>query len=78
MKLRDLIPIEDVEATVRSVVEALLDQDITVEIRGQEGEAFGAFVHKEYLCDICGEGPFKTNSGLGGHKFHKHGVRVEE
>ena len=76
MKLRDLIPAEDVEATVRAVVETLLDQDITIELRGPEG-ALGAFVHKEFLCEICGDGPFKTASALGGHKYHKHGVRAE-
>ena len=76
MKLRDLIPAAEVEATVRAVVETLLEQDITVEIRGNDGDAIGTFVHKEFLCELCGEGPFKTNSALGGHKYHKHGIRA--
>jgi len=73
MKLRDLIPAEDVESAVRQVVDALLDQDIKVTI---EGEAIATFDHKEYVCPECGE-TFTTGGAYGGHRFHKHGVKAD-
>lgn len=71
MKLRDLIPAEDIEATVRQIVDALLDQDIKVTI---EGEAIATFDHRTYVCPECGDTGFATGAGLAGHRYHKHGV----
>jgi len=71
MKLRDLIPADDIEATVRQIVDALLDPDIRVTI---EGEAIATFDHKEYVCPECGQTGFATGAALGGHRYHKHGV----
>lgn len=77
MKLRDLIPAADIEDAVHRIVESLLDQEVAVTLTGEDGTPLGSFLHQEFVCDICGDGPFKTNSALGGHKYHKHGVKAE-
>lgn len=73
--LRDLIPAEQLDAEVRALVESLLD--IPVEFSFGGGVIRGQVVErKTAVCPECGE-RFATLSGLAGHRFHKHGVRVK-
>lgn len=74
MKLRDLIPEEDIESAVGQIVERLLDQEVKVTI---EGETIGTFIHKVYVCDQCGQDDFQTSQALGGHRWHKHGIKAD-
>lgn len=75
IRLRDIVPEEEVQAAVVAVMNALLDQPITITLGAKGIE--GKLEHRrEYTCPECGEA-FASPSGLAGHRFHKHGVRLK-
>ena len=75
--LRDVIPEEALEAEVEAFVGRILDRVITLDMK-YEGTPVPRRLlppDEPIVCPECGQTDFTTTSALGGHRFHKHGIR---
>lgn len=75
--LGDLVDQEDLRKTVETMLRSLLDIPVTLTIG--EGAALKANLEapRAHTCPECSK-TFATLSGLGGHRYHSHGIKTSE